>query len=101
MMDACFIAQTLCSMLIQNCPKDKYNLVNTIGYEVNAKGEYRVFIGGDRLLVYAKAPYAKFTNEPRKNGKELHYKKVYPGQVLTGWIDRTLEQFKKVVNNGV
>ena len=96
-LDGCFLARMLCALLIQNCPKDQYNLVSTIGFKSNSNGEWSVYIGGDRLKVYAKAPYAKFTNEPRKDGKILHYRKVQPGNQLTGWIDRTVEQFQKVV----
>lgn len=97
--DTQYIAQTLCSMLIQNCPKDQLNLVQTIGFDVDGDGNWRVFIGGDALLAYAKAPYAGFTNEPHKN-KVLHYRKVYPGQELTHWIDKTIEQCIKVIESG-
>ena len=96
--DPQFCAQTLCSMLIQNCPKDKMNLVQTIGFDVAPNGEWRIFIGGDALLAYAKAPYAAYTNEPHK-GMTLHYRKVYPGQELTHWIDKTIEQFVRLANS--
>ena len=87
-----YVAQTLCSMLIQNCPKKELNLVDTIGFDIdNATGLWTVFIGGDALLEYAKAPYAGYTNEPHKD-VILHYRKVYPGQELTGWINKTIEQ---------
>lgn len=98
--DEVYVAQTLCSILIQNCPKDHLNLVDTIGFWVAANGEWQVFIGGDALLAYAKAPYAGFTNEPRSDGKVMHYRKVYPGQVLTGWIDKSIEQCIKVIEAG-
>ena len=96
--DPQFCAQTLCSMLIQNCPKKELNLVETIGFDVNPNGEWYVFIGGDDLLAYAKAPYAGYTNEPHKD-VILHYRKVYPGQVLTHWIDKTIEQFVRLANS--
>lgn len=93
-----YVAQTLCSMLIQNCPKDKRNLFQTIGFDVdNATGLWTVFIGGSALLAYANAPYAGYTNEPRQDGKVLHYRQVYPGQELTGWINKTIEQCCKLM----
>ena len=94
-MDALNIAKLLTSSLIQNCPKDMRNLVRTIGFEVTEDG-YRVFLGGDELLKVAKAPYAKFTNE-RPNIKYSRKGTVKSGQPLYKWIDRTIEQVRKVV----
>ena len=95
-----YVAQTLVSILIHNCPKEHLNLASTIGFEVSPNGEWRVFLGGDKLLAYSKAPYAAFTNEPRKDGKILHYIRVYKGKELTHWIDKSIEQCKKVVEAG-
>lgn len=99
--DTCYLTQILTSLLIQNCPKDTLNLVNSIGYEVieNFEGSFRIVIGGDKLLnKNVKAPYAIYTNEPHKD-RVLHYRKVYPGKELTYWIDNTIQYFMIVLYN--
>lgn len=89
------VARLLTSMLIENCPKDQRNLVKTIGYEYNHQtGGFRVFIGGDALLAYSSAPYAQYTNE--REG--IHAKET--GAPLYKWIERTMEQCKRVVQGG-
>lgn len=94
-----YVTQTFVALLIENCPVDQRHLIQTIGIEYYQEEDcYRVFLGGDELLAYAKAPYAKYTNEPRKDGKILHYRVGrYQGQVLTGWIDRTIEQLETLL----
>lgn len=77
------IAMLITSQLVFECPKDTYNLVNTIGFVVYDDNTVVIYIGGKY------APYAKYTNEnwdlfqpPLKGKKNPH----------EGWIERALKQ---------
>lgn len=91
MMNTIAMAKLLASELQKTCPKDKRNLVETIGFEVMPNGDCRIFIGGDALLKVAKAPYGKYTNE-----REGIYARE-TGQPLYHWIERTIAQVVRVV----
>lgn len=88
--DTIFVAKMLVSMLMAACPQDQKNLINTIHIDTNPDGSAFVGIGGHELLVFAKAPYAKFTNE--RPGIKYGAKSPFPGEDLHKWIDKCVEQ---------
>ena len=73
LLDVCHL---LVSMLVNMCPKDTYNLVNTIGFVIYDDNNIEIRIGGKF------APYAVDTNDLYFSGSPQNYH----------WVNRALEQ---------